>query len=53
MEIKALLCNCKSLCASLKNTDTNGLPFQVEGDFDVQYAGPAPSALRSGRPLNS
>lgn len=37
MKIKVLLCNCKGLCASFKNTDMNTLPFQVESDLDVQY----------------
>jgi hypothetical protein len=38
MKIKVLLCNCKGLCASFKNTDMNTLPFAVESDLDVQYA---------------
>ncbi len=37
MKIKVLLCNCKGLCASFKNTDMNTLPFQVESDLEVQY----------------
>jgi heterodisulfide reductase subunit A-like polyferredoxin len=37
MKIKVMLCNCKGLCASFKNTDMNTLPFQVESDLDVQY----------------
>ena len=37
MKIKVLLCNCKGLCASFKNTDMNTLPFQIESDLDVQY----------------
>jgi heterodisulfide reductase subunit A-like polyferredoxin len=37
MKIKVLLCNCKGLCASFKNTDMNTLLFQVESDLDVQY----------------
>ena len=38
MNIKVLLCNCKGLCASFKDTDMNTLPFQVEADLDIQYA---------------
>lgn len=37
MEIKVLLCNCKGLCASFKNTDMNTLPFEVESELDVSY----------------
>jgi len=37
MKIKVLLCNCKGLCDSFKNTDMNTLPFQVESDLDVRY----------------
>jgi heterodisulfide reductase subunit A-like polyferredoxin len=37
MTIKILLCNCKGLCQSFKNTDMNTLPFQVESDLDVKY----------------
>jgi heterodisulfide reductase subunit A-like polyferredoxin len=37
MTIKVLLCNCKGLCASFKNTDMNTLPFQVESDLDIKY----------------
>jgi heterodisulfide reductase subunit A-like polyferredoxin len=38
MNIKVLLCNCKGLCASFKDTNMNTLPFQVESDLDIQYA---------------
>ena len=38
MEIKVLLCNCKGLCPSFKDTDMNTLPFQVESDLDVKYS---------------
>lgn len=38
MKIKVLLCNCKGLCDSFKATDVNTLPFQVESEFDVEYA---------------
>jgi heterodisulfide reductase subunit A-like polyferredoxin len=37
MNPKILLCNCKGLCDSFKNTDMNTLPFQVESDLDVRY----------------
>jgi heterodisulfide reductase subunit A-like polyferredoxin len=37
MEIKVLLCNCKGLCPSFKDTDMNTLPFEVESDLDVSY----------------
>ncbi len=38
MKIKVLLCNCKGLCPSFKNTDMNTLPFLVESELDVDYA---------------
>jgi heterodisulfide reductase subunit A-like polyferredoxin len=37
MKIKVLLCNCKGLCPSFKDSDMNTLPFQVESELDVQY----------------
>jgi heterodisulfide reductase subunit A-like polyferredoxin len=37
MNIKVLLCNCKGLCQSFKDTDMNTLPFQIESDLDVKY----------------
>jgi heterodisulfide reductase subunit A-like polyferredoxin len=37
MKIKVLLCNCKGLCPSFKNSDMNTLPFEVESELDVQY----------------
>ncbi len=37
MEIKILLCNCKGLCPSFKNSDMNTLPFQLESELDVRY----------------
>jgi heterodisulfide reductase subunit A-like polyferredoxin len=37
MKIKVLLCNCKGLCPSFKNSDMNTLPFQIESELDVQY----------------
>jgi len=38
MRIKVLLCNCKGLCPSFKDSDMNTLPFDIESDLDVQYA---------------
>jgi len=38
MKTKVLLCNCKGLCPSFKDTDMNTLPFEVESELDVQYA---------------
>lgn len=37
MEIKILLCNCKGLCPSFKDSDMDTLPFLVESELDVQY----------------
>jgi heterodisulfide reductase subunit A-like polyferredoxin len=37
MKVKIVLCNCKGLCASFKDSDMNTLPFQIESDLDVQY----------------
>ncbi len=38
MNIKVLLCNCKGLCQSFKDSDFNTLPFQLESELDVKYA---------------
>lgn len=38
MTIKVLLCNCKGLCQSFKDSDFNTLPFEVESELDVKYA---------------
>ena len=38
MRIKAVICNCKGLCPSFKNSDMNTLPFDIESDLDVDYA---------------
>jgi heterodisulfide reductase subunit A-like polyferredoxin len=38
MKIKILLCNCKGLCQSFKDSDFNTLPFALESELDVQYA---------------
>jgi heterodisulfide reductase subunit A-like polyferredoxin len=37
MKIKVLLCNCKGLCPSFKNSDMNTLPFLIESELDVEY----------------
>jgi heterodisulfide reductase subunit A-like polyferredoxin len=37
MKIKVLLCNCKGLCQSFKDSNFNTLPFEVESELDVQY----------------
>ena len=37
MNPRLLLCNCKGLCQSFKNTDMNTLPFQLETELDVEY----------------
>lgn len=37
MKVKVLLCNCKGLCESFKDTDVNTLPFQMESELDVEY----------------
>ena len=38
MRIKTLICNCKGLSPSFKNTDMNTLPFEIESELDVDYA---------------
>jgi heterodisulfide reductase subunit A-like polyferredoxin len=38
MTIKVLLCNCKGLCQSFKDSDFNTLPFEVESELEVKYA---------------
>jgi heterodisulfide reductase subunit A-like polyferredoxin len=38
MNIKILLCNCKGLCQSFKDSDFNTLPFSIESELDVKYA---------------
>lgn len=38
MKVKILLCNCKGLCPSFKDTDMNTLPFEIESELDVQYS---------------
>lgn len=48
MKIKVLVCNCKGLCASFKNTDVNTLPFQVETELDVEYVALHPQLCGQG-----
>ena len=38
MKIKTLICNCKGLSPSFKNTDMNTLPFEIESELAVDYA---------------
>ena len=38
MKIKTLICNCKGLSPSFKNSDMNTLPFAIESELDVDYA---------------
>ncbi|MDR7520554.1 MAG: hypothetical protein QN123_13425 [Armatimonadota bacterium] len=38
MKIKMLLCNCKGLCPSFKDTNMNTLPFHLESELDIEYA---------------
>jgi heterodisulfide reductase subunit A-like polyferredoxin len=38
MTIKVLLCNCRGLCQSFKDSDFNTLPFEVESELEVKYA---------------
>ena len=38
MKIKTLICNCKGLSPSFRNSDMNTLPFEIESDLDVDFA---------------
>ena len=38
MKIKTLICNCKGLSPSFRNSDVNTLPFEIESGLDVDYA---------------
>ena len=38
MRVKTLICNCKGLSPSFRNSDMNTLPFEIESDLDVDYA---------------
>ena len=49
MEITVLMCNCKGLCDSFKDSDMNTLPFEVESDLDVKYAILSPQLCGQGR----
>ena len=51
MEIKVLLCNCKGLCDSFKDSDMNKLPFEVESDLDVKYTVLSPQLCGQGGTL--
>jgi len=48
MKIKVLMCNCKGLCDSFKQTDFNTLPFQVESELDVAYVALHPQTCGQG-----
>lgn len=48
MKIKVLLCNCKGLCDSFKDSDMNRLPFEVESDLDVKYTVLSPQLCGQG-----
>ncbi|MGZ8404791.1 MAG: hypothetical protein ACXWWB_03905 [Nitrospira sp.] len=48
MDIKVLLCNCKGLCDSFKDSDMNKLPFEVESDLDVKYTVLSPQLCGQG-----
>jgi len=38
VKIKTLICNCKGLSPSFRNSDMNTLPFDIESELDVDYA---------------
>ena len=38
MKIKTLICNCKGLSPSFRDSDMNTLPFDIESELDVDYA---------------
>ncbi len=48
MNIKVLMCNCKGLCDSFKQTNFNTLPFQVESELDVAYVALHPQTCGQG-----
>ena len=48
MKIKILLCNCKGLCDSFKDTDMNTLPFSIESDLDIEYVALHPQTCGLG-----
>jgi heterodisulfide reductase subunit A-like polyferredoxin len=48
MNIKVVLCNCKGLCQSFKDSDFNTLPFALESELDVKYAALHPQLCGQG-----
>lgn len=48
MKIKVLMCNCKGLCDSFKQTNFNTLPFQVESELEVAYVALHPQTCGQG-----
>lgn len=48
MKVKVLMCNCKGLCDSFKNTNFNTLPFQVESETDVAFVALHPQTCGQG-----
>ncbi len=48
MKVKILLCNCKGLCKSFKDSDMNTLPFQIESELDVEYVALHPQTCGQG-----
>lgn len=38
MEVKVVLCNCKGLCPSFKETDMDTLLFEIESELDIKYS---------------
>lgn len=48
MKINVLLCNCKGLCDSFKDTGMNTLPFSVESDLDIGYVALHPQTCGKG-----
>jgi len=48
MKTRLLLCNCKGLCGSFKDTDMNSLPFVLESELDIEYAALHPQLCGQG-----
>jgi len=48
MKIKTLICNCKGLSPSFRDSDMNTLPFEIESDLDVDYAVVHPQLCGAG-----
>jgi len=48
MKARILLCNCKGLCKSFKDSDMNTLPFQIESELDVEYVALHPQTCGQG-----